>query len=157
LQYRWPFNLEKSDLTKEPRNALKLGLNELLNNNNNENEHDKDDNEFLYITLTYFNFAQSKRRKQLFFEFIDYLLVGDFENSQRVRIIVIEAVLTEEHKTNISSEFELPNLMKNKSLIKNNVSGGIIYSHYKHKLHTIFWCKENLINFASMDIYINLN
>ncbi len=131
LQYRWPFNVEKSDLTKEQRV---------------ENQHDQDDGELLYVTLTYFNFAQSTRRKQLFLEFIDYLLVGDFDYAQHVRIIVIEAILTEEHKTNTSNAFELPDLVKNES---SNLNGGLVYSHYKHELHTIFWCKENLINFAS--------
>ena len=103
----------------------------------------KEEEEFLYVILTYFNFAHSKRRKQLFLEFVDYLHEENF-SSPSIRIVIIEALLNKNahNRTNSSTEFELPNLNENRNR-------SLVYLQYKYKLLNIFWCKENLINFAS--------
>ena len=109
--------------------------------NTKTNIRNKVDKEYLYVILTYFNFAHSKRRKQLFFEFVDYLH-EDF-NSHLIQIVIVEAILSK-NKTHSLPKFELPIMVANESPKRNRV-----YLHYKHKLLSIFWCKENLINFAS--------
>ena len=101
----------------------------------------KVDKEYLYVILTYFNFAHSKRRKQLFFEFVDYL--HEDYNSHLIRIVIVEAILSKNNSHSLP-EFELPIMVANENPKRNRV-----YLHYKHKLLSLFWCKENLINFAS--------
>lgn len=77
----------------------------------------------LYAILPYFNFAKSKRRLQLFNEFVDR-----YSNITNLKLVIIEASLEgEEHELaafpNVSYHFKY---------------------HVKHQL----WIKENLINVA---------
>jgi hypothetical protein len=109
--------------------------------NTKSNILNKVEKEYLYVILTYFNFAHSKRRKQLFFEFVDYL--HEDLNSYLIRIVIVEAILSK-NKSHSLPEFELPIMVANENPKRNRV-----YLHYKHKLFSLFWCKENLINFAS--------
>lgn len=85
---------------------------------------DEDSNSnILYVILPYFNFCKSKRRYELFIEFIERISKYD-----KIKIVISEASNTD--------TFELPDNMDN------------IYQHHGYKLQTEFWCKENLINVA---------
>ena len=88
------------------------------------------DENFLYVIVPYFNFAKYKRRKELFIKFIDYMCTSF---SRTIRVLTIEATLA-------NDSFELPNI---------NKEGNCVILHYKHRLENLFWCKENIINFAS--------
>lgn len=77
----------------------------------------------LYAILTYFNFGKSKRRTQLFLEFLDR-----YKNQKSLRIVVVEATV---------DEFLLPTRIEQE-----------IFLHLKFKYDWPYWCKENLINIA---------
>ena len=81
--------------------------------------HEKD--QFLHVLLPYVNFAKTKRRTQLFLEFLER-----YTHLSTIRIVIVEATV---------DEFILPNEI-NKD----------VFMHLKYKYETAIWCKENLIN-----------
>ena len=79
--------------------------------------------QFLYVILPYYNFAKTKRRTQLFLEFLDR-----YKRLSSIRIVIAEATV---------NEFILP-----KKISKD------VFMHLRYKYESPFWCKENLINVA---------
>lgn len=82
------------------------------------------DTPFLYVILPYFNFCHSKRRKQLFLEFIQRNI-----DRKDIRIIIAEA-------TENGYPFDIPA----------NITG--IFRHIGLHTNDCIWLKENLINMA---------
>lgn len=83
-----------------------------------------DDNNILYCIIPYFNFVNSKKRKQLFLDFINR-----YNKIHNLKIFVIEAAL-------INTEFDLPN----------DIEG--IHNYVGIYINNMIWIKENLINIA---------
>jgi len=123
------FGMNKTDkYTNDALKYIKTKIKKEITHENIESETIKDD--ILYVILPYFNFCNSKRRYNLFIEFIERLSKYD-----RIKIIVSEATNTD--------TYQLPNNMEN------------IYQHHGYKLHSEYWCKENLINVAIHNLPIN--
>ena len=76
----------------------------------------------LYVILNYSNFSNSKRRKELFYEFLERMkiLIG-------IRIVIVEATAT---------KFDLPIHIKG------------VFMHLRYKVKHYFWSKENFLNVA---------
>ena len=82
-----------------------------------------DNDQFLYVILPYFNFAKTKRRTQLFLEFLNR-----YKNVTSTRFVIVEATV---------DEFILPNQISKD-----------VFMHLKYKYESAIWCKENLINLS---------
>ena len=80
------------------------------------------------MILTYYNFAKSNKRTQLFLEFLNR-----YQKLLNVRIVIVEATV---------DYFLLSNLTSHN-----------VFMHLKYKLDYPFWCKENLINVAIKKLY----
>lgn len=84
----------------------------------------KNNSPLLYVILTYFNYCKSKRRQQLFLEFVERM-----KSNRGIKIVVVEA-------TYQNDAYDLPS----------RISG--VSQHIGFRVKDRIWLKENLINLA---------
>ena len=85
------------------------------------------DDDNLYVVLPYFNYCAFKRRKQLFYEFVER--IRDLPN---VRIVISEAILVSEPESHQAEQALAP------------IAG--IWRHLRYTTNNAIWLKENLVN-----------
>lgn len=90
----------------------------------NQNQNQKGQTDKLYVILTYFNYCNFERRKQLFLAF-----VRSISNNPHIRIVVAEAV-------ELGHDWGLPNMEEIPS----------VFGHYRFVTKDPIWIKESLIN-----------